>query len=139
MSPLAVFGVKLLSTCGVIAVLMCGFVYWLGKKFPIERGHVDYLEDGAKTVPFNPTERASLLKRRAEYAVLAMSGEVSSNEKQVVDRIVSLRAKGEMATVRVVWRKQSGRAHFWLQVRRADGSIEDPTGPAMANNPNSAG
>lgn len=139
MSPMAMFGVKLLSVCGAIAFLIWLLVHWVGKKFPIERGHVDYLQDGARTVPFNTTERASLLKRRTEYAVLAASGEVSANEKRVIDRIVALRAKGEMATVRVIWKKQSGITRFWLQVRRADGSIEDPTGPAMANNPNSTG
>lgn len=137
MSPVALFGVKLIGTCGGIALLMWLFVHWLGKKFPIASGHVDYLEDGSKTVPFDPTERAWQLKRRTEYAVLVVRDEVSTNERRVIERIVALRVQGEIATVRVIWKKQSGRTNFWLQVRRADGSIEDPTGPAMANNPNS--
>lgn len=138
MTALYLFGFKLIAVCGAIAGLIWLLVYWLGKKFPIEKGYVDYLDENAQT-GLKAAERAWQLKRRAEYAVLVVRDEVSTNERRVIERIVELRKQGVGATVRVIWKKQSGRTHFWLQVRRADQTIEDPTGPAMANNPNSTG
>jgi hypothetical protein len=138
MSPIEIFGVRLLSVCGAIAILIWLFVYFVGKKFPIATGYVDYLDENVQPAS-TPAERAWMLKRRTEYAVLVASGQVSSNEKHVIERLLALRKKGEIATVRVLWKKQSGITHFWLQVRRADQRIEDPSGPPMANNPSSTG
>ena len=43
----------------------------------------------------------------------------------VVCRIAALRAAGEAARPRVAWRVDGSKRRFWLQVRRANGSIED--------------
>jgi hypothetical protein len=44
-------------------------------------------------------------------------------------RMVELRKGGEPARFRVCWRDEGGRRHYWLTIRRADGSIESRPGP----------
>ena len=50
---------------------------------------------------------------------------VSRHSDAVVHRIAELRATGEDAKPRVVWRQDGARRRFWLQVRRANGAIEE--------------
>jgi hypothetical protein len=45
----------------------------------------------------------------------------------VAARVAELREQGEPAGVRLTWQARNGRRLFHVQVRRADGRIEDPS------------
>lgn len=78
-----------------------------------------------RTEPVGPEEFANCLQVLGAAPRLARPGRWADCDDAVAYRVAELRMAGEDAQVRIVWRKLHSRSRH-AQVRREDGSIEDP-------------
>lgn len=87
---------------------------------PLYTAGVPYMNE-----PDGPEEFANCLQVLGLAPRLARPGKWADCDDAVAYRVAELRMKGEPAQARIVWRKMARHSKH-AQVRRGDGSIEDP-------------
>lgn len=85
---------------------------------------VTRVKEGA--VPERASEPSTAPLTEPRLQPLFFRGVEPDSDDWAIGRLVELRQQGEQARVRICWRDRGRHRFYWMQIRRADGTLESP-------------